>query len=88
MLKAADHIVVVGGASGVGLAIARGAHELGCRVTITGRGADRAAEAAASIGPNVAGLHLDLLEPSSIAAAFAEIGRSIISRSCRSIRAR
>jgi NAD(P)-dependent dehydrogenase (short-subunit alcohol dehydrogenase family) len=67
-----EHIVVVGGVSGIGLSIARTAHALGCHVTITGRGAERASQAAKSIGPDVNSLHLDLEETDAIRATLAD----------------
>lgn len=63
-----EHLVVVGGTSGIGLAIAQGAHKLGCQVTITGRGAERATEIATSVGPDVAAHPVDLEDPASIRA--------------------
>ncbi len=74
MPKASDHIVVVGGCDGIGLALAQGAHALGCKVTITGRGAGRAASVAASIGAGVKGVALDLLDSASIASALSDLG--------------
>jgi NAD(P)-dependent dehydrogenase (short-subunit alcohol dehydrogenase family) len=72
MPKAGEHVVVVGGTSGMGLPLARAAHALGCTVTITGRGADRASEVAKSIGPGATGRHVDLEDTASIRAAFAD----------------
>jgi NAD(P)-dependent dehydrogenase (short-subunit alcohol dehydrogenase family) len=66
MPNANEHIVVVGGTSGIGFAIAQSAHKLGCKVTITGRGAERAAEIARSISPDIAALPVDLEDPASI----------------------
>ena len=60
MPKAGDHIVIVGGTSGLGFSIAQEADALGARVTIAGRGRDRSAELARSISPRAAGLHIDL----------------------------
>jgi NAD(P)-dependent dehydrogenase (short-subunit alcohol dehydrogenase family) len=71
MPVASDHVVVIGGTSAIGLAIARDAHALGCKLTIAGRGAERAAEIAKSIGAGVTGVHIDLEDSTSIAAAFA-----------------
>lgn len=68
MPNANEHMVVVGGTSGIGLAIAQSAHRLGCQVTITGRGAERAAEIARSIGSDVAALPVDLEDSVSIRA--------------------
>ena len=39
MPKANEHVVVIGGTSGIGLPLARAAHALGCNLTIAGRGA-------------------------------------------------
>jgi len=72
MPKANEHMVVVGGTSGIGLPLARAAYALGCTLTIAGRGAEREAEIAKSIGPNVTGLHLDLDDGASIRAALSQ----------------
>jgi NAD(P)-dependent dehydrogenase (short-subunit alcohol dehydrogenase family) len=72
MPKASEHVVVVGGTSGIGLSLARAAHALGCEVTVTGRGVERTAETAKSIGTGVLGCHLDLDDAGSIAAALKE----------------
>lgn len=71
MPKSNDHILVVGGASGLGLSIAQTAHALGCRVTIAGRGKARVAEIAKSIGAGAAGVAIDLEDSGSIRAALA-----------------
>ncbi len=70
MPKPNDHVFIVGGTSGLGLAVAEAAHALGCKVTIAGRGAKRAAEAARRIGSDVRGAHLDLEDSASIKAAL------------------
>jgi NAD(P)-dependent dehydrogenase (short-subunit alcohol dehydrogenase family) len=72
MPKANEHVAVVGGTSGIGLSLARAAHALGCKLTLTGRGAERTAETAKSVGPGVLGCHLDLDDAGSIAAALKE----------------
>jgi len=72
MPKANEHVVVIGGTSGVGLSLARAAHALGCKLTIGGRGAERVAEIAKSIGPGVTGRHVELDDPASIRAGFTE----------------
>jgi NAD(P)-dependent dehydrogenase (short-subunit alcohol dehydrogenase family) len=72
MPNAKEHMVVVGGTSGIGLAVARAAHALGRQVTIAGRGAARAAEIARSIGPGVIGAPIDLEDAASIRAALAD----------------
>ena len=64
-------VVIVGGTSGIGLALAQRYAGEGRRVVITGRDAARAQETAATIGGEVAGRALDLAEPVGIAAAVA-----------------
>jgi NAD(P)-dependent dehydrogenase (short-subunit alcohol dehydrogenase family) len=71
MPKANEHMVVVGGTSGIGLALAQAAHALGCNLTIAGRGAERAAAIAKSIGARVTGCHIDLEDVNSIQAGLA-----------------
>ena len=71
MPKAGDHIFIVGGTSGLGFSIAQAADALGAKVTIAGRGRERAAELARSISPGATGLHIDLEDSSSIEAALA-----------------
>lgn len=71
MPKANDHVVIVGGTSGIGLLLSRAVNDLGCRLTICGRGAERASEIASSMGPRVTGCHLDLEDASSIGSALA-----------------
>jgi len=71
MPKANEHVVVIGGTSGIGLPLAQAAHALGCTLTIAGRGAERAAAAAKSIGPDVIGRHLDLEDVNSIRGGLA-----------------
>lgn len=72
MPKAKDHTLVVGGTSGIGLPLARAAHALGSSVTIAGRGAERAAAIARSMGSGATGCHIDLADSASIQAALAE----------------
>jgi NAD(P)-dependent dehydrogenase (short-subunit alcohol dehydrogenase family) len=70
--KASEHVVVVGGTSGIGLPLARAAYALGCTLTIAGRGAERAAEIAASIGRGVVGRHAELNDAGSIRSGLAD----------------
>lgn len=70
MPAAGANIAIIGGTSGLGLAIAKAAHDLGCKVTIAGRGADRAAEIATSIGVDTTGKHIDLEDSASIKSAL------------------
>lgn len=70
MPKPDEHIVVVGGTSGIGLPLARAAHALGCKLTVAGRGAERVSEIAKSLGPGVTGCHVELDDAASIRAAL------------------
>ena len=67
---AGSHVVVVGGSSGIGLAVARAASRAGARVTVASRRPHRAAEAlpAASI------LAVDVRDDASVEAVFGQIG--------------
>jgi NAD(P)-dependent dehydrogenase (short-subunit alcohol dehydrogenase family) len=67
-------VVVVGGTSGLGREIARYYAAAGDRVTLTGRGADRATAVAKEIGGDTTGLALDLAVPHSISPALSGIG--------------
>jgi NAD(P)-dependent dehydrogenase (short-subunit alcohol dehydrogenase family) len=70
MPSAGQHVFVVGGTSGLGFSIAQAADSLGATVTIAGRGAQRAAMLARSIGAQVRGLHIDLQDSASIGEAL------------------
>ena len=67
----AGSIVIVGGTSGIGLALARRYAGDGRRVVITGRDARRAEEIAGTIDGDAAGLGFELAEPAGIASALA-----------------
>ena len=69
-------VVVVGGTSGIGLAIAEEYARRGRDVVITGRTGDRCATIAAGIegSGEVSWRALDLAEPEAIAGALAEVG--------------
>ena len=67
-------VVIVGGTRGIGRELARAYAERGDDVVVTGRDADRAAEAAADIGGSARGMALDLAEPGAIAGALADVG--------------
>lgn len=61
------HALVVGGSSGIGLAIAKLLAGRGETVTVTSRDADRARQVAAQLGPQHKGLSLDLAKPDCVA---------------------
>jgi NAD(P)-dependent dehydrogenase (short-subunit alcohol dehydrogenase family) len=67
-------VVIVGGTRGIGRELARAYAERGDDVVVTGRDADRAAEAAADIGGSARGIALDLAQPGAIAGALADVG--------------
>jgi NAD(P)-dependent dehydrogenase (short-subunit alcohol dehydrogenase family) len=66
---AAD-VVVIGGTSGLGYALAATYHGRGARVTISGRDEARAGAVAAELGGEARGIGVDLCEPHSIAVAL------------------
>ena len=72
MPKANEHVLVIGGTSGIGLALARSAQALGCKLTISGRGEERVGEIAKSIGSGVSGRHVELDDANSIRAALTD----------------
>ncbi|MBP2300533.1 SDR family oxidoreductase [Azospirillum picis] len=65
-------VLVIGGASGIGRAVAAAALADGARVTIAGHGEERVRQAAADLG--VEGLVADLADRSSLDALFAHAG--------------
>ena len=70
MPQAGDHVFIAGGASGIGLSLAKACAALKASVTITGRDAERGMQAAAAIGSGARFVRLDLLESGSIDRAF------------------
>src|SRR5690606_12797285 len=67
-------VLIVGGTGGIGRALAERYASLGSDVVITSRSAERAAAAAAQIGPNVRGIALDIAEPEKVAGMLQGIG--------------
>lgn len=65
-----DHIVVLGGSSGIGEAIARRLLERGASVTIAGRDAQRLAQAAERLGRAAQTAAVDALDRGSLEAFF------------------
>jgi NAD(P)-dependent dehydrogenase (short-subunit alcohol dehydrogenase family) len=68
-------IVVVGGTSGIGRALAGACAARGDEVVLTGRDPGRAEAVAAELGGDARGLALDLARPEAIGAALADVGR-------------
>jgi NAD(P)-dependent dehydrogenase (short-subunit alcohol dehydrogenase family) len=73
MLKKDAHLLIIGGARGLGFELARTAVEQGARVTVTGRDADAAATRAAELGPSARGLACDLLDAESVGRLFGDL---------------
>lgn len=69
----AGSVVVVGGSSGIGEAIARHYADAGRRVYVSSRDQGRADEAAARVGGDTHGIAVDLSEPEGIAAGLAPV---------------
>jgi 3-oxoacyl-[acyl-carrier protein] reductase len=66
--------LVIGGASGIGWAVANGLAAEGCRVTIADLNADGAAARAAELGPPHAGAGVDVTDEDTVAALFVRTG--------------
>ncbi|MBO9707349.1 MAG: SDR family oxidoreductase [Caulobacter sp.] len=66
-----QRVLVIGGSSGIGLATAKLAVELGAVVTIASRSADKVSSAVRTIGSSVSGHALDLTNDMDVEAFFA-----------------
>jgi NAD(P)-dependent dehydrogenase (short-subunit alcohol dehydrogenase family) len=69
-----QHVLVVGGSSGLGLATAVHAHELGAEVTIAARDRDRLVEAKAAVGQRCTTVEADVSDEKSMAHLFDQTG--------------
>jgi NAD(P)-dependent dehydrogenase (short-subunit alcohol dehydrogenase family) len=67
-------VVVVGGSSGIGLAVAQLAAAQGAKVVIVSSNAERVQKAAESIGPEVQGHAVDVSDERAIATFFTKLG--------------
>lgn len=72
-MTGSSSMVVVGGTSGLGRALAQRAAEAGSRVWLTGRDPQRAESVAKEVGGDTRGLGLDLAEPATIGEALADV---------------
>jgi NAD(P)-dependent dehydrogenase (short-subunit alcohol dehydrogenase family) len=72
--SAAQRAVVVGGASGIGWAVAQGLAASGRRVTIADRNVDGAAERATELGAPHDAAGVDVTDEASVAALFDTVG--------------
>ena len=69
-----QHVVIMGGSSGIGLATAKLLLDQDCRVTITGRNEQTLAAAKASLKSDVATLVVDGANEARVGESFARIG--------------
>jgi len=69
-----QHVVIVGGSSGIGLAAARKLLGRGFKVTITGRDAKRLEAARKELGSDIAAVAMDAADAGRLPDAFARIG--------------
>jgi NADP-dependent 3-hydroxy acid dehydrogenase YdfG len=67
-------VVVVGGGSGIGLAVAKQAHLEGASVVIVGRSSAKLEQAKSLIGEKVKAIVTDVMDESAINQAFIQIG--------------
>lgn len=67
-------VVVLGGSSGIGLAVARQAASQGARVVIASSSAERVQNAIESVGGESRGQAVDLSDERAVAAFFSELG--------------
>lgn len=70
MPRANEHVVVIGGTSGLGHHVAQASAALGARVTVTGRDLDRAQHAAQGLSGDAAARSCDLTDWDSIERLF------------------
>ena len=69
-----QHIVIVGGTSGIGLAVAECALAEGAKVTVASSGADTVAGAVKRLGAGASGEVVNVREEDNVAALFEKIG--------------
>ena len=67
-------VVILGGSSGIGLAVAEHASAQGAEVVIVSSNAERVQEAVRSIGGNVRGEAVDVFDEKSVESFFTNIG--------------
>jgi NAD(P)-dependent dehydrogenase (short-subunit alcohol dehydrogenase family) len=68
-----SHVLVIGGSSGIGLAVAKAALEDGARVTIASSSADRLQNAVSRLGEGE-GVRLDVTDEAAVQSFFAKSG--------------
>lgn len=70
-------VLVAGGSSGIGMAVARAFIDNGARVTLIGRDAGRGAAATEALGPRARFHAADCADPAAVEAAVAEAGAAM-----------
>lgn len=68
-----QHIVIAGGSSGIGFAIAELALQRGARVTVAGRSVDKLKSVASRLGSNASTVQMDLGDPAVAKSVFEKI---------------
>ena len=71
---ASQHVVIVGGSSGIGLATAGTFLAQGFKVTITGRDQKKVTAAAATLKGDITGVAMNAADPAAVQGLFAGIG--------------
>ena len=74
MTNANQHVVIIGGTSGIGLAAAQRLGGEGARVTVAGRDPARLARARETLGDKANALPLDASDPAQVREFFAALG--------------
>jgi NAD(P)-dependent dehydrogenase (short-subunit alcohol dehydrogenase family) len=69
-----QRVVVVGGGSGIGLAVARQAQDAGARVLVAGRSPERLAQALSHLGGGVEAQTVDARDEAALVSFFAHVG--------------
>lgn len=69
-----QRVVVIGGTSGIGLAVARQAQEAGARVLVAGRSPERVAQALAQLGGTATGESVDARDEAALGRFFGRFG--------------
>ena len=73
-MDGASLVIVIGGSSGLGLAVARAARNTGARVVIGGRSPERLHAATDDLGDNAIGRQVDVTDDTSVDAFFKAAG--------------
>src|ERR1700722_18927208 len=67
-------VVILGGSSGIGLAVAEQAASQGAKIVIASSSTERVQKAVESVGGDAQGQTLDLLDEQAVEALFAKLG--------------